>query len=162
MKGIVAYDSVHGNTKAVAEAIAEQIRSEGHQAELVSVREGGSPIEGDFMFLGSPTRMSRATGEAREFVEKLDREYWRSRPIVIFDTVGPLSKDAEKRKKWLGMIDEGAKNAASQLRELSRSRGLNVHSKILHLAVTGFKGPLASDALQMAREFTHQFLTEMK
>lgn len=31
MKGVVAYDSVHGNTKQVAEAIAEQIRSEGHQ-----------------------------------------------------------------------------------------------------------------------------------
>ena len=93
MKGIVAYDSVHGNTKQVAEAIAEQIRSEGHQVELLSVKEGSrSAVVGDFMFIGSPTRAGRMTREAKGFVENLKSDDWKDKPIVTFDTVGPCRR----------------------------------------------------------------------
>ncbi len=34
MRCVVAYDSVHGSTRAVAEAMAEQATSEGHEAQL--------------------------------------------------------------------------------------------------------------------------------
>ena len=159
-KGIVAYDSVYGNTKQVAEAIAEQIRAEGHEVELISIKdEGGGASIGDFLFIGSPTRIGRMTKGAKGFVERLDREYWKSRPIVVFDTVGPLSEDAEKRKKWLSRID---KSAAVRMQELAKQRGLSVHPEVLHIAVTGFKGPLAVDALDMARSFTHQFVATLK
>jgi flavodoxin len=36
MKGLVVYDSVYGNTKMIAEAIAEQISAEGHEAVVQS------------------------------------------------------------------------------------------------------------------------------
>jgi flavodoxin len=160
MKGVVAYDSVYGNTKQVAEAIAEQMRSEGHQVELIVLRdEGGKAVEGDFMFVGSPTRMGRMTQRAKGFVEELDREYWKSRPIVAFDTVGPFSEDEEKRKKWLSRV---TKSAATRMQELARKRGLSVYPEVLHVAVTGFKGPLASDALAMARDFAHRFVATVK
>jgi len=160
VKGVVAYDSVYGNTKQVAEAIAEQIRSDGHEVELIALRdEGGVAPAGDFMFVGSPTRMGRMTKKAKEFVEGLDKEHWKSRPIVTFDTVGPLSEDEEKRKKWLSRID---KSAATRMQELARQQGLSVHQEVLHVAVTGFKGPLASDALDMAKEFTHRFISTLK
>lgn len=61
-------------------------------------RSGGVTV-GDFLFIGSPTRAGRITKEAKEFVESLDVKYWRTRPIVTFDTVGPLSKDEEERNK---------------------------------------------------------------
>jgi flavodoxin len=55
MKGIVAYDSVHGNTKQVAEAIAEEIRAAGHEVELIFLKESESNVaQGDFLFIGSP------------------------------------------------------------------------------------------------------------
>jgi flavorubredoxin len=160
MKGIVAYDSVYGNTKQVAEAIAEQIRSEGHEVELIAVGDRGvGALIGDFMFVGSPTRIGRMTKRTKEFLEGLDGKYWKDRPIVAFDTVGPLSEDAEKRKKWLSRID---KSAATRMQELARQRGLNAHPEVLHIAVTGFKGPLASDGLDMAKEFVHRFVTVPK
>jgi len=160
MKGIVAYDSVYGNTRQVAEAIAEQIRSEGLEVELIVIRdEGAGPVAGDFMFAGSPTRIGRMTKETKGFLEGLDREYWKSRPIVAFDTVGPFPEDEEKRKIWLGRIE---KSAATRMRELARERGLNAHSEVLHTAVTGFKGPLASDALTVAKDFTHRFLASLR
>ncbi len=163
MKGIVAYDSVHGNTKQIAEAIAEQIRSEGHEAELINLH-GGEKREasGDFLFVGSPTRVGRATGEAKGFLDHIEVNSWKSKPMVAFDTVDPLSKDEDKRDKWLERVDEGAKNAAKQLQGLARRRGLNVYPKVLHSAVTGFLGPLAPDAVTRAKEFTHQFLDNLK
>ena len=160
MKGVVAYDSVYGNTKQVAEVIAEQIRSEGHEAELIALRDGsGGAAAGDFLFVGSPTRIGRMTKKAKAFVEGLDTDHWKSRPIVVFDTVGPLPEDEEKRKKWLSRVD---KSAATRMQEQARQRGLSVYRDVLHVAVTGFKGPLAPDALEMAKEFTHRFIATMR
>jgi flavodoxin len=160
MKGIVVFDSVYGNTKQVAEAIAEQIRTDGHSADTLNLGEReAKKVEADFMFVGSPTRMGRMTKKAKGFVEGLDVEYWKSRPIVTFDTVGPVPEDGEKRKKWLERV---TKSAATRMQELARERGLSAHPEVLHVAVTGFKGPLASDALDMARDFTHQFIANLK
>ena len=159
MKGIVAYDSVYGNTKLVAEAIAEQLRSDGYDVELVSVKESKTAPMGDFMFIGSPTRIGRPTKEAKKFVEDLSVDFWKSRPIVIFDTVGPFPEEKEKREKWLARIE---KSAASRLRDLARSRGLNIDQELLHFAVTGFKGPLAPDALAMAKDSAHKFVATLQ
>jgi len=160
MRGIVVFDSVYGNTKQVAEAIAEQIRVDGHSADIVNLGEREvKKVEADFMFVGSPTRMGRMTRKAKGFVEGMDTDYWKTRPIVTFDTVGPLSEDDEKRKKWLERV---TKSAATRMQELARERGLGAHPEVLHVAVTGFKGPLASDALDMARGFTHRFIANLK
>ena len=163
MKGVVAYDSVHGNTKQVAEAITEQIRSEGHEVDLVSLRDGNvGPVSGDFLFIGSPTRAGRMTRETEAFLNSLDVGYWKARSIVTFDTVGPLSKDVEKRNKWLKMIEGGSSNAASRMQELCRERGMSDCTKVMHFAVIGFWGPLAPDALDMAKELTHQFMDSLE
>lgn len=155
-KGIVAYDSVYGNTEKVAKAIAEQIRSEGNEVETISLKDvSPGAIVGDFMFIGSPTRIGRPTRNAKAFLEKLDASYWRTRPVVAFDTVGPFPEDPEKREKWLERVE---KSAASRLQDVARGRGLKVHPEVFHAAVTGFKGPLASDALDMAKAFVHKFL----
>lgn len=160
MKGIVVFDSVYGNTKQVAEAIAEQIRADGHSADILNLGEKeAKKVEADFMFVGSPTRMGRPTKKAKGFVEGLDAEYWKNRPIVTFDTVGPMSEDEEKRKAWLARVE---KSAATRMRDEAMARGLKVHPDVLHIAVTGFKGPLAPDALDMARDFTHRFIVSLK
>jgi flavodoxin len=163
MKGVVAYDSVHGNTRQVAEAIAEQIRADGYEVEVINLKEAKpKTVKGDFMFIGSPTRGGRMTGNVKDFLGNLDAGYWRDKPIVLFDTIGPLSKDPEKRKKWLEMANQGNKNAASRMREACQTRGLTNCTEILHFAVTGFMGPLASDALAIAKESTHQYLASLR
>jgi len=163
LKGVVAYDSVHGSTKQAAEAIAEQIRADGYQTEVVWVKESkGSEIIGDFMFIGSPTRGGRMTKEMKEFIEALSADQWKNHPIVAFNTLGPLSKDPDKRRKMLMAIKEDAKTAANSMQRLCIERGLKVHEKALHLAVTGMWGPLAPDAPEMAKDFTHHFLATLK
>jgi|APFre7841882724_1041349.scaffolds.fasta_scaffold21305_2 flavodoxin len=162
MKGVVAYDSVHGNTKQVAEAIAEQIRSEGHEAQVIAVKEWSKgALTGDLLFIGSPTRGGKMTKEAKEFIESLEVGYWKGKNVVTFDTLGPLSKDAEKRKRTLESLSDQSKNAASRMREACQERGIQV-SKTMHFAVVGMWGPLAPDALDRARDLTHQFLAALK
>jgi len=162
LKGIVAFDSVHGSTRQAAEAIAEQARADGHEVELVWVKEKkGSEVAGDFLFIGSPTRAGRMTKDTKRFMENLNVDQWKGKSIVTFDTVGPLSKDVEKRKSMLMTIKEDAKTAATSMQKLCRERGLDVHEKALHLAVTGLWGPLAPEGPEMAKEFTHGFLARI-
>ncbi len=161
MKGVVAFDSVHGNTKIVAEAMAEQIKSEGHEVVLINARESSaSGVTGDFLLVGSPTRGSKPTKEARALVEALDPS-WSGKPAAVFDTIGPFSKEAEKRKKWMDAAYAGTKNAASRLREQCVEKGIRVTS-VLHVPVVGMMGPLAPEAVDMAKEFTHKFLATLK
>jgi len=156
MKGIVAYDSVHGSTKAAAEAIAEEIRSEGHEAQIIYVKEWSKgPLTGDFLLIGSPTRGGKMTKEAKEFIDSLDPGYWKGKKVVTFDTVGPLSKDAEKRRQTLASLND--KNAAGKMKEALESRGIGVE-RIMHFAVVGMWGPLAPDGPEKAKEQTKGFL----
>lgn len=156
MKGIVAYDSVYGNTRKVAETIADQLGTEGHQTELINLRERvPKEIKADFMFIGSPTRIKRMTGKTRRFIKKIDAGRWGSGPICAFDTYGPIPKtedEMNKASKWL------YPGAAGEIQELAKKRGLTVHPSALRCAVTDIKGPLTSEAPQKAREFVHEFV----
>ncbi len=75
MRGVVVYESHYGNTKIVAEAIAQELKAEGHQAELRSVRQHyPEPPQGNIMFLGSPVRMGSVSGRVKRYVKKLDED----------------------------------------------------------------------------------------
>lgn len=161
MKGIIAYDTVHGSTRAVAEAIAEQIRSEGHEAQLVFVEESvKAPIDGDFLFIGSPTRGGNMTRDTMAFIESLDPTSWKGKKVVTFDTVGPLSKDAEKRRNVLESIGEGSRNAANRMKSICLGRGITV-SQTMHFGVIGMWGPIAPDGPELAKAQAHQFLSRL-
>lgn len=161
MKGVVAYDSVHGSTKAVAEAIAEQIRSEGHEAQMVFVKEPMERhIDGDLLFIGSPTRGGVMTKETKEFIESLDVKYWKGKNVVAFDTLGPLSRNPEKRKKALESLNDQSITAANKIKEICQGRGISV-VRMMHFAVKSLWGPITPDGPEMAKEQTHKFLAEL-
>ena len=162
MKGIVAYDTYYCNTKKVAETIVEQIKAEGHEAELRSIREDyPSPPQGDFMFVGSPNRMGGVTGKTKRFVKHLDLATWKDKPMAVFVTVASPSKDeiAEKEKQ---SYEKWALRAAPKLRDLAKARGLNAVDSVLAVGVKDQKGPLVDDGLEKTRQFSHEFLQILK
>ena len=163
LKGVVAFDSVHGNTKRVAEAIAEELTAAGHQVEVLNLKEQ-VPLEvtGDIMFIGSPTRVGKMTRQTRDFIENLDTGKWSGRTIVAFDTVGPLSKDPAKREQALSSIGQSPRTAAHTIQEVALSRGLTISPEAMHIAVVGMWGPLAPDALDMAKQRTRHYLEQLK
>ena len=162
LKGIVAYDSYYGNTKKVAEAILEQIRADGHEGEIRSVREDfpTSP-QGDFLLVGSPNRMGRVTGRTKRFVKKLDLAAWKDKPIAVFTTVAlmPKADATEKQKK---SAERWVLGAAPKLRDMAKARGLNAVDKILYVEVKDAKGPLVDTGVEQTKQFAHEFLQSIR
>lgn len=160
MRGTVVYDSYYGNTQQVAEAIAEQLRAEGLEADIRSVRERyRDGYVGDILFLGSPVRMGSVTGRVKRFVKKLDEDIWKARPIVVFTTTLMLPEDAtDKQRESQEKYD---RTAGARLGELARSRGLNAIDQDLWVEVKGMKGPLVETGTEKAKEFTHDVLSSL-
>lgn len=150
MKGLVVYDSVYGNTKKIAEAIAEEIRAEGHEVAIRSAKDSfPENLDADFVLIGSPTRVGRMTGASKRFVKALAKLPG-SRPVGFFDTVMP------------GVIDKRGSTAAQRLHDLAKEKGLDAHAPLLHTTVTGIRGPLQLDAVETAKVFTRAFLADMR
>ena len=160
MKGTVVYDSYYGNTKQVAEAIADQLRAEGHEAEVRNIRERHSTEpDGDVLFLGSPVRMGAVTGRAKRYVKSLDANYWDSRPLVVFTTTLKLPDDASEEKRQAQEEYDWA--AGRKLRDLARSRGLLAVEQHLWAEVAGNKGPLTEEAIPKTKQFTRDVLESL-
>jgi flavodoxin len=153
MKGTIVYDSYYGNTKIVAQAIAEELKAEGHDAELRSLRvHYPEAPHGDIMFLGSPVRMGSVSGRVKRYVKKLDKDDWKDKPIVVFTTILMLPKDAtDEQQRSQDKWDIGA---GRKLRDLAKSRGLNAVEKHLWIRVKGMKGPLVETGVEETGQFT--------
>lgn len=162
MKGVVVYDTYYGNTEKVAEAMADQIRAEGHEAELRSLREKfKSPPIGDFMFIGSPIRFAKASRRARRFVKRIDRESWRNKPIAVFVTIAPPQSEPTDEKEKAS-VQKWVYSGGPRLRDLARARGLNLVDKVLHVAVKDWKGPLADGWIEQTKEHVKEFVSTME
>jgi flavodoxin I len=87
MKIVVVYDSVHGNTKAIAEAAAEALKPFG----AVSLsRPGVLPRPDwksvDLLLVGSPTLGGRPTPAIREFLDGIPAGALQGAATAAFDT----------------------------------------------------------------------------
>jgi len=160
MKGLILFRSHYGNTKRVAEGIAEQITSMGHEAVVQDVRQKLPDLQGfDFVMVGSPTRFARADGKASGALKQLRKKGFTGKPVAVFDTYGPVPtdpKELEKSRKWL------YPGAAGKMQKLAEEQGLNVYPETLRCEVQGnMKGPLAEHQLEKAALFTKTFIEKL-
>jgi len=115
MKGIVAFDSVYGNTQHVAEAMAEQIREMGHEAELLNLSYTlRTNVDGDFILIGSPTRMKQMTRRTKKFVKKAGKRF-AGKPMAAFDTILVMPAKEEEREKAAVWTENGAGRRSTRL-----------------------------------------------
>jgi flavodoxin len=87
VNSIVIYTSHFGNTKQVAEAIADGLRTRG-TAQVFSVDEvsRGLPPETDLVVIGGPTEAHKMTGPMAHFFEHLAPDTLRDMAAAAFDT----------------------------------------------------------------------------
>ena len=87
MNSLVIYASHFGNTKKVAEAIAEGLRSHG-PANIISIDEAPSrmPAGFDLLVLGGPTEALRVTPPMVQFFERLEPGALQGVATAAFDT----------------------------------------------------------------------------
>lgn len=161
MKAVVVYDSYYGNTKMVAEAITEQLKAEGHEAELRSIRQHyPAPPQGDILFLGSPVRLGSVSRRTKQYAQKLDTNAWKDKPIVVFTTTLMLPENAtEAQKQSQDKFDRGA---GRKLRDLARSRGLIAVEDCLWVEVKGMKGPLVETGVEKTKQFARDMLRSLR
>ena len=77
MKGIVVYDTSHGNTKKIAETIAEALKESKMKVDLFYVKDvkklNGNDY--DFLVLGSPTKFGTMSFTFKRFLGKVKDEW---------------------------------------------------------------------------------------
>lgn len=159
MKGIVLYRSHFGNTKLVAETIARQLTTRGHEASIHDVRQDVAGTETpDFIFIGSPTRFARPDGKTLNVLKDMRKRGLTGIPVAVFDTYGPDPENAVEsgKNRWL------SPGAAGIMQREAEKQGLKVHGTTLRCAILGGqKGPLEQRYPEKVSAFINEFLTNL-
>ncbi|WP_421735862.1 flavodoxin family protein [Cellulomonas sp.] len=153
MRVLVVVESLFGNTHAIARAVADQLREDGADVELVDAASAGPRLDGaDLVLAGAPTHnlglptdRSRASAVdrgaqpvssgLREWIGALEAS---STPVVTFAT------------KVEGRFSGSASKAAAKL---LRRRGLSAARQGTDFVVAGTAGPLTEGETDRAREW---------
>ena len=164
MKALVIYESIFGNTREIAEMIAEGLSGSFDEVELAEVNDGDSSMNGiDLLVLGGPTHvwsMSRQVtrDDARTKAEdkgitpvsqgsKGIREFVYDLPHDDGDTLA-ATFDTRVQKGWIPS-GSAAGSAAKRLKK----KGYQLFAQPQQFEVLDTGGPLQSGELERATEW---------
>jgi menaquinone-dependent protoporphyrinogen IX oxidase len=152
MKGIVVYDTSYGNTKTIAEIIAETLKESGMEVDLFDVKNIKKPSAKDynFLILGSPTRFGTMSFAIRSFLGKVKSEEWLNKPFAAFDTENP--ENMEKKEY----------SAAEKIAAKLIDKKMNQLLPVLKAAVFGQKGPLKEGETERTKMYARELATKLK
>ena len=157
MKGTVVYDTSYGNTKTIAETIAETLKESGIEVDLFGVKDIRklSGKDYDFLVVGSPTRFGTMSFAIRGFLGKVKTEEWLSKPFAAFDTENPenIEKAQAEKKEW---------SAGEKISDKLRDKKMNQLLPVLKAVVLGQKGPLKEGEIERAKEYARELAIKLK
>jgi menaquinone-dependent protoporphyrinogen IX oxidase len=157
MKGIVIYDTSHGNTKKIAEAIAETLKASEIEVDLFDLKEVKKLSANDYNFLvlGSPTKFGTMSLAIKSFLGKLKSEEWMNKPFAAFDTENPenVEKSRLENKEW-----SAAEKIALKLKE----KKMNQLMPVLKALVLNWKGPLVEGEIDRAKNYAKELAAKLK
>ncbi|HLN88893.1 MAG TPA: flavodoxin domain-containing protein [Candidatus Binatia bacterium] len=157
MKGIVVYDTSSGNTRKIAETIAETLKESGVEADLYHIKEVKKFNANDYNFLviGSPTKFGTMSFAVKSFLGKIKSEEWTNRPFAAFDTENPENVERAKaeNKEW---------SAAEKISDKLREKNLKQISPVLKALVLGWKGPLVDGEINRTKDYARELAIKLK
>lgn len=157
MKGIVIYDTSYGNTKKIAETIAETLKESGVEADLFYVKKVKKPSakDYDFLVLGSPTRYGTMSFTVKRFLGRVKSNEWMNKPFAAFDTENPenIEKARIENKEW---------SAAEKIAKKLIEKQMNQLLPVLKAVVFGWKGPLKEGEIERAKGYARELATKLK
>lgn len=147
MVTVVVYDSVFGNTEAIARAIAAALEA-GGPVRLLSVSQAQDLdlSDVDRLIVGSPTRGFRPTPALSEFVEGLQPPGHEIK-TAAFDTRLDVEEIHPAPLRWV--VSAGG-YAADRIAGSLRHHGFAVSEPEAGFIVTGTEGPLKAGELERA------------
>jgi len=152
MKGIVVYDTSYGNTKKIAETIAETLKESGVEVDLFYVKDVKklSVKDYNFLVLGSPTKFGTMSFAIRFFLGKVKSEEWMNKPFAAFDTENPENLE---KKEW---------SAAEKIATKLRDKKMNQLLPVLKALVLGQKGPLKEGEIDRTKDYARELAIKLK
>jgi len=152
MKGIVVFDTSYGNTKKIAEGIAEKLKESGISADIFYVKDVKklSAKDYDFLVIGSPTKFGTMSFAVKGFLGKVKSKEWLNKPFAVFDTENP--ENIEKR----------GGSAAEKIAEKLKEKQMNQLLPVLKAVVLGWKGPLQEGEIERAKEYARELAVTLK
>jgi len=150
-KVIVVYESKFGNTKLVAETIAEGMREVSGIETVVSEPKAvdqSKLADFDAIVIGSPTHIGSATRGIRKFVGNLGKLKLDGKLVAIFalHMEPEIGRVVGKLEKQIG----------------EKAPGLKIAVPGLSIRVEGMKGPIAEGELPKCKEFGVKIATQLK
>jgi len=157
MKGIVVYDTSYGNTKKIAETIAETLKESGIEVDLSYVKDVKklSGKDYDFFVLGSPTKFGTMSFAVKFFLGKVKSEEWRNKPFAAFDTENPenIERSRIENKEW---------SAAEKIAQKLREKQMNQLLPVLKALVLDQKGPLVEGEVERTKDYARKLAIKLK
>ena len=141
-KALIVYESKYGNTRLVAEKIAEGMSQVSEiEIELVELKDVNldQVDEFDTILIGSPNHVGSPTRGIRKFIDKLSKSKIENKKVAVFDTymASDFEKAAKKMEKQIG----------------AKVPGLTLLAPGLSIRVDGMKGPVTDGELLKCVEF---------
>jgi menaquinone-dependent protoporphyrinogen IX oxidase len=152
MKGIVVYDTTYGNTRKIAETIAETLKGSGIEVDAFYVKDVKKPsaVDYDFLVLGSPTKFGTMSFTVKGFLGKVKTKDWMNKPFAAFDTENPENLE---KKEW---------SAAEKIAERLKEKQMNQLLPVLKALVLGQKGPLQEGEIERTKKYARKLTAKLK
>jgi len=138
MRAHIVYDSAYGNTKAVAEAVAQALKPVRAAAVSVSDFDPGSLSTGDLLVVGSPINGWRPTPKVTDLLGRLGDGKLKGIRAAAFDTRVRFFIHGDAAKKMTRLLKEG---------------GATIISNPAPFYVRGTEGPLRDGELEKAADW---------
>jgi flavodoxin len=153
MNVTIAYDSILGNTRKVAERMAFEMRAKGHSVRTINLAdEEAGEVKGDLLFIGSPNRMKRISSMERRFIRHMEGDEWKGKKVVVFDTVLQVLDDPDKTEKQMARARKWSyEGAAPKMSRKLGKKGIEC-AGVWHFEVSGMKDPLVPGWEEKVRE----------
>jgi flavodoxin I len=145
MKTLIVYDSVHGNTEKIAQAIGEAVRGEAEvlRAGVVDPAELKTV---DLLFVGAPTYGGRASPAMQGFLKKLQGSTLEGIDVAAFDT--------RLTAGWVRIFGYAAGRIGKSLEKM----GGTLIASPEGFFVKGTEGPLKEGELERAAQWAEEIV----
>lgn len=154
VKVFVVYDTRYGNTKLVAEKIAEGMRkAEGIETAISDVEEVDLDriVDYDAILIGSPNHYGGPTRGVKRFIDKLGELNLEGKLFAVFDTY------LGKRSDYF--FEKAVKKMEKRINE--KVPGLKLITSGLSIRVGGMKGPIVEEELPKCKDFGKKIANQL-
>jgi flavodoxin I len=145
MKTLVIYDSVHGNTRKIAEAIGEAAGGEVKEQRAGEV-DTARLKDFDLVFIGAPTHGGRPTKAMQDFLDKVQADALKGTNVAAFDT--------RLTARWVRIFGYAAGRIGSTLEK----KGGTLIGSPEGFFVKGTEGPLKEGERERAAVWAKQIV----